>query len=154
MPALLVTLVLGIACLAALGLALTSPTRTVLAAQTLTQGILIPLAFISDVFIVGAALPARLAVIGSLLPLKHFAQPAAETFQPGPGAGFSPGHLAVLAVWTVVGTVIAVQRFSWSPRRTTGLPSSAGTTAPGPVAAVSAPRVTGPVLVRAQRPDS
>jgi ABC-type multidrug transport system permease subunit len=144
-PALVVTVVLGIACLAALGLALTSLTRTVLAAQTLAQGMLIPLAFISDVFIVGARLPDPLAVTGSLLPLKHFARAAAETFQPGPGSGFSPGHLAVLAVWTAVGTVIAVRWFGWSPRGTTGPPSSAGTTAPGPVAILSAPRATGPV---------
>ncbi|HWS39172.1 MAG TPA: ABC transporter permease [Actinoplanes sp.] len=145
LPALLVTLILGIACLAALGLALASLTRTVLAAQTLAQGILIPLAFISDVFIVGARLPEPLAVTGSLLPLKHLARAAAQTFQPGPGSGFSPGHLAVLAVWTVVGTVIAVRWFGWSPRGTTGPPSSTGTTAPAPVAALSAPRVTGPV---------
>jgi ABC-2 type transport system permease protein len=144
-PALMVTLILGITCLAALGLALTSLTRTVLAAQTLAQGILIPLAFVSDVFIVGARLPGPLAVIGSLLPLKHFARAAAQTFQPGPGPGLSPGHLAVLAVWAAVGTVIAVRRFGWSPRGTIGPPSSAGTTAPAPVATLSAPRTTGPV---------
>jgi ABC-type multidrug transport system permease subunit len=144
-PALVVTLILGIACLAALGLALTSLTRTVLGAQTLAQGILIPLAFISEVFIVGARLPDPLAVTGSLLPLKHFARAAAETFQPGPGAGFSFGHLAVLAVWTVVGTVVAVRWFGWSPRGTTGPPSSTGTIAPAPVATLSEPRLTGPV---------
>ena len=81
-PALLVTLILGIGCFAALGLAVVALTRTTLAVQTLTQGILIPLAFISDVFIVGADLPAGLDWAGSILPLKHFARAVSQTFDP------------------------------------------------------------------------
>jgi ABC-type multidrug transport system permease subunit len=88
----------------------------VLAARTAAQGILIPLAFISDVFIVGADLPRALSVIGSALPLKHFADAAADTFQPGGGTGYSPAHLAVLAAWTVVGASVAWWRFGWAPR--------------------------------------
>jgi ABC-2 type transport system permease protein len=116
LPALVVTLLAGTACLAALGMALTSVTRTVLAAQTAAQGLLIPLAFVSDVFIVGADLPGWLSAIGTALPLKHFADAAAATFEPGSGYAFSPGHLAVLALWTVVGAAVAVWRFGWSPR--------------------------------------
>jgi len=115
-PALLVTLLLGIVCCAALGLALAALTRTVLTAQALAQGLLIPLAFISDVFIVGADLPTWLDVTGSVLPLKHFARAAAETFEPGGGYGFSPGHLAVLAAWAVAGALVALRRFEWGPR--------------------------------------
>jgi ABC-type multidrug transport system permease subunit len=116
MPALFVTVIAGVACLCALGLALSSLTRTVTAAQALAQGLLIPLAFISDVFIVGARLPQVLDMIGSLFPLKHFARAAAETFDPGPGAGFSPGHLAVLMAWTIAGAALAAWRFGWAPR--------------------------------------
>ncbi|MEV0895397.1 ABC transporter permease [Actinoplanes sp. NPDC049802] len=115
-PALLVTLLLGIACCAALGLALAALARTVLVAQTLAQGLLITLAFISDVFIVGADLPRWLDLIGSVLPLKHFALAMAETFEPGGGSGFSPGHLAVMAIWTVTGILMARAAFSWAPR--------------------------------------
>lgn len=56
-PAALVTLVVGIGCFAALGLALVALTHTALAARTLSNGLLIPLAFIANVFIVGADLP-------------------------------------------------------------------------------------------------
>ncbi|MEU7909367.1 ABC transporter permease [Actinoplanes sp. NPDC049118] len=115
-PAMLVTLLLGVACCAALGLALASATRTVGAAQTLAQGLLIPLAFISDVFIVGAELPRWLAETGSVLPLKHFAQALAETFRPGEGYGFTPHHLAVLAIWAAAGAVLARRSFGWQPR--------------------------------------
>lgn len=138
LPALLVTLLLGIACLAALGVALASLTRTVLAAQTLSQGLVIPLAFISDVFIVGADLPAPLDVAGSLLPLKHLARATAETFEPGAGSGFSPGHLAVLAAWTVAGVLVATWRFGWSPR------GSSGGSHPAPAADRALPALTAP----------
>ncbi|GAA4607353.1 ABC-type multidrug transport system permease subunit [Actinoplanes octamycinicus] len=116
LPAMLVTLLLGVACCAALGLALAALTRTVLVAQSLAQGLLITLAFVSDVFIVGAALPRWLDVLGSVMPLKHFARAMAETFDPTPGYGFSPGHLAVMAAWTVAAAIVASLRFGWQPR--------------------------------------
>ncbi|GID91568.1 hypothetical protein Adi01nite_09800 [Amorphoplanes digitatis] len=131
-PAMLVTLLLGVACCAALGLALASATRTVGAAQTLAQGLLIPLAFISDVFIVGADLPRWLAATGSVLPLKHFAQALAETFRPGEGYGFTPHHLAVLAGWAAAGAVIARRSFGWQPRVSSRPPTVTPTRRPGP----------------------
>lgn len=132
LPALLVTLLLGIVCCAALGLALATLTRTVLAAQALAQGLLIPLAFISDVFIVGADLPTWLDVTGSILPLKHFARATAETFEPAGGYGFSPGHLAILAAWAVAGALVAMLRFQWGPHAPAAPrdAAEAGTTAP------------------------
>ncbi|MEU4421523.1 ABC transporter permease [Actinoplanes sp. NPDC024001] len=143
-PALLVTLLLGIACCAALGLALACLTRTVLAAQTLAQGLLITLAFISDVFIVGAELPRWLDVTGSVLPLKHFAQAMAATFHPGPGYGFEPAHLAVLLIWTVAGVLVARARFSWQPRPASSPPAGPASQAATPrPARLSAPSARG-----------
>jgi ABC-2 type transport system permease protein len=115
MPAMLATLLVGVACCASLGLALAALTRTVLAAQALAQGLLITLAFVSDVFIVGADLPRLLDVLGSVLPLKHFARAMAETFEPTAGSGFSPAHLSVMLGWTVVGMLVVRARFSWQP---------------------------------------
>jgi ABC-type multidrug transport system permease subunit len=142
LPALLVTLLAGIACCGALGLALASLTRTVAATQTLAQGVLIPLAFISDVFIVGADLPRWLDLIGSLLPLKHFARAMAETFDPGGGYGFSPGHLAILVLWTAAGAVVARRRFAWQPRGSAATPPVTETSVPAPVR-MSPPRRVG-----------
>jgi ABC-2 type transport system permease protein len=135
LPALLVTLALGIGCCAALGLALASLTRTALVTQTLAQGLLITLAFISDVFIIGADLPRWLDVTGSLLPLKHFARAMAEVFDPSAGPGFSPGHLAVLVVWTAAGVLVTRSRFVWQPR---GAATSPAATESRPVPAVPA----------------
>ncbi|GIE54139.1 hypothetical protein Ani05nite_76730 [Amorphoplanes nipponensis] len=137
-PALLVTLALGIACFSALGLAVVALTRTVLVAQTLTQGLLIPLAFISDVFIVGAELPVWLDRLGTALPLRHFAHAMTETFDPAGGYGFRPGDLLVLAAWGVLGAVVAVRRFGWLPR------GSATPATPAPAPAAPASRPAGP----------
>lgn len=134
-PALLLTLALGIGCLSALGLALVALTRSVLVVQTLTQGILIPLAFISHVFIVGAALPGWLEGIGAALPLRHFADAMAETFDPAGGSGFRPADLLVIAAWGLLGAGLALWRFGWMPRGSAS-PRAAG--APAPSEAVPA----------------
>ncbi|MEU4689960.1 ABC transporter permease [Actinoplanes sp. NPDC023714] len=143
-PALLVTLLAGIGCCAALGVALASLCRTVAVAQALSQGLLISLAFISDVFIVGADLPRGLELISTALPLKHFAQAMSATFEPGPGYGFSPVHLAVLAAWAVAGAVVARTQFSWQPDVRTP-------PAPPPPDGASAPGVLSPPAPRAGR---
>jgi ABC-2 type transport system permease protein len=137
-PALVLTLALGIFCFAALGLALVALTRTVLVVQTLAQGLLIPLAFISGVFIVGADLPVWLDRIGMVLPLRHFADAMAQTFDPYGGYGFRPGDLLVLAAWGLAGAVVALRRFDWMPR---GSAATAPATAPAEKApAGAAPR--------------
>ncbi|GAB7037671.1 MULTISPECIES: ABC transporter permease [Catenuloplanes] len=124
-PAMVLTLLIGIACCAALGLALSSLTRTVAAAQSLAQAVLVMLAFVSEVFIVGATLPRWLDALGTVFPLKHFALAMAETFDTSPGYGFSPGHLAVLTVWGAAGMVVARLRFGWQPRGAARPPAAA-----------------------------
>jgi ABC-type multidrug transport system permease subunit len=151
-PAAVVALLVGVACFAALGLALVGLTRSVLAAQTLSNGLLIPLAFVSNVFIVGADLPAPLAWLGRALPLRHFADAVSTTFDPVPaGAGFRPGDLAVMAVWGVAGALVAGRWFGWEPRRGADTPRSRsgagpspGTSTGGLTAALVRPVVPGP----------
>ena len=147
-PAALVTLMLGIACCAALGLAVVSLTRSVLAAQAMTNGVLIPLAFISHVFIPGMALPVALDWLSLALPLRHFADALQTTFDPlTRGGGFVWTDLAALAGWTVAGAVVAVWRFGWEPRGGgAGRPTAVATRAerePASVATVLTPRVVG-----------
>jgi ABC-2 type transport system permease protein len=150
-PAAVLTLAVGIACCAALGLAVVALTRSVLAVQALTNGVLIPLAFISGVFIPYASLPAGLDVISRALPLRHFADAMAGTLDPlAAGIGFAWGDLAVLAVWTLAGCAVAGWRFDWEPR---GRTRPRAVAAPEPVTvgsvALAEPRVVGrPSLLR------
>lgn len=151
-PAMLLTLVTGIACFACLGLALVALTRSALAAQTLSNGLLIPLAFISNVFIVGAALPAALERLGEALPLRHFADALALSFDPAyTGSAFSGPDLAVMAAWGVAGAAVATWRFGWEPRR--GGRTEATGAEPGEN---GAPAVTGAALAvrRPGRPSA
>lgn len=144
LPAMVVTLLVGVASLAALGLALASLTRTVAAAQALGNGLVISLSFISEVFIVGADLPRWLDWLGSALPLKHFARALSTAFNPFTvGNGFSAGHLAVLAGWGAAGGLVAWRRFGWDARGTRSTP----------VAPAGSAEVVGvPVLRRPDRP--
>jgi len=130
-PAALVTLLLGIGCLAALGLAVVALTRSVVAVQALTLGILIPLSFISGVFIVDADLPPGLDALSRALPLRHLADALRGTFDPlTPGSGFAWGDLAVLTLWGVAGTAVALARFGWEPRLGERRRAAAGTFEP------------------------
>lgn len=117
LPAALVTLLFGIVCFTSLGLAVAALCRSVLAVQAATNGLLIPLAFISNVFIVGATLPTWLDWISKALPLRHFADAMQGTFDPvHGGTGFAWTDLAALAGWAVAGVAVALWHFEWEPR--------------------------------------
>jgi ABC-type multidrug transport system permease subunit len=118
-PAVILTIVVGVFCFAALGLAAVALMPTPGAVQALTNGGLILLAFISDIFIV--ALPDWLDRVGWFFPLKHFVNAVADGFNPFlTGSGIYWDHLAVMAAWGIVGVVIALRFFTWEPhpRRT------------------------------------
>ena len=129
LPAVLVTLVVGVACFAALGLAVVSLAPTPGATQALANGGLILLAFVSDVFVV--TLPSWLDSVGWFFPLKHFVNAVADGFNPFlTGSGFAWDHLAVLAAWGVVGALVALRFFTWEPRPGHGRRRRRGAAAP------------------------
>ncbi len=132
MPAALVGFAAGVACFAALGLMVSAFIPDSSAAPAITNATLLPLAFISDVFIPPTATtPGWLARVADFFPLKHFAHAFGEAFNPLlTGNGFawsaSTGHYAIgehvfwLAVWGIVATVVAARRFRWEPRAERG----------------------------------
>ncbi|MDP4510047.1 ABC transporter permease [Nonomuraea turcica] len=122
LPALLLTLLIGAACFTALGFAVVALVRSGAAVQLLGTGLLLALAFISDIMLVGARLPAWLDIVGWTFPLRHFANAVRDAMNPLlSGSGFAGDHLAVLAAWGVGGAAVAVWRFRWErpPARTT-----------------------------------
>jgi ABC-2 type transport system permease protein len=111
-----VTLAVGIGCFAALGLALVSLVRSSSAVQGIASTVILVLAFVSDIFLVGVELPPWLSTIGSIFPLKHFADALGDAFNPFlSGSGFAWDDLAVMAAWGVGGILVALWRFSWEP---------------------------------------
>jgi len=117
-PAFVVTLALGAACFAALGMAITTVVPNADAAPAIVNASILPLLFISDVFIPLQDPPAWLDVLGKVFPVRHFSEAMQHVFFPPAGAaGFQPASLAVLVAWGALGLLIAVRRFSWEPRR-------------------------------------
>jgi ABC-type multidrug transport system permease subunit len=117
LPGLTVSVVLGVACFAALGLAIAAIAPNAETVPTIANATLLPLAFFSDIFLIGDNLPRWMEIVGSIFPLKHFANAVADSVNPTiPGAGFFADHLAVMAVWLVVGVVLALRFWTWEPR--------------------------------------
>jgi ABC-2 type transport system permease protein len=116
LPAAIVTLVLGGASLAALGLAVATLARTADQALPIAQVTFLPLSFISGVFYPLDGAPQWLVTVANLFPLKHIVEAFDACFVPGtPNHGWSWGDLAVIAIWGLAGLRVAVRRFRWEP---------------------------------------
>ncbi|GIH95763.1 ABC transporter permease [Planobispora siamensis] len=130
-PALLLTLLVGVACFTALGFAIVALVRSAGAVQLIGTGLLLVLAFISGILLPGARMPVWLETIGWIFPLRHFGEAVRDDFNPFlSGPGFHGDHLAVLAVWAAGAAAVAVWRFRWE-RPQSGV--AAAGTAPEPV---------------------
>ena len=117
LPAALLTFIVGASAFAALGLALAAFAPTGDSAPAVANATILPLAFISDVFIPIEDPPAWLETVGDIFPLKHFVRAFQDAFSPfTTDLGFRWGHLAVMAAWGVGGLVLALRFFTWEPR--------------------------------------
>jgi ABC-2 type transport system permease protein len=115
-PALVVTIVVGSLVFCGLGYALASVIHDQDAAQPVTQAVMLPLYFISGVFVAASQLPKWLVDVASVFPVRHLASALLTAYNPHTrGAGFSAVDLLILAAWGAAGLVVAVRRFSWSP---------------------------------------
>jgi ABC-2 type transport system permease protein len=118
LPAFVVSLALGAAVFCALGLAVTAIIPNADASPAVVNATILPLLFISDVFIPLDDAPGWLTTFASVFPVKHFSEALQTAFNPfETGAGFEPVALAVLAAWGAIGVILAVRFFSWEPRR-------------------------------------
>jgi ABC-2 type transport system permease protein len=116
LAAVLVILVVGTASAAAVGLAVAAFAPNVQTFSVVALATLLPLSFISDIFIIGADLPRWVEVAGWLFPLKHLANAMAQAFDPTvDGSGFAWGHLAVAAAWGLAGLLVAAARLRFVP---------------------------------------
>lgn len=121
MPAAFVTFLIGVASFAALGMALASLIRTATSASAAANAIILPLAFVSNIFIRLDDEPPRwLELAGDIFPLKPFAEAFQACFTPFVEApAFEWGNLAFIAAWGVVGMIVALRRFTWEPSGST-----------------------------------
>jgi len=119
MPAFIVTIVLSAATFCALGLAVASFVPNAQAASAIANATVLPILFISDVFVpLGEDPPTWINVLGNIFPVKHLSEACLTAFNPyTTGYGFEWWDLAVIAIWGVIGAVVALRYFTWEPRR-------------------------------------
>lgn len=136
-PVAIVAFVVATVCFAVLGLAVASLVRSAQAGIGVSLGTLLPLSFVSDIFVVGVTFPPWLDAIAWSFPLRHAARAMTDATLPDAGAwGFSWQHLGVMLVWTAVGAVVVALRFRWESSEPAGKAKAAGPVEPvEPVAA-------------------
>jgi ABC-2 type transport system permease protein len=117
LPAVIVAVFVGAVAFSALGLAITPLVPTAEAAPAVVNGVVLPLLFISDIYIPDTEAPEWLKVIARVFPIKHMSEALQTPFSPfTTGSGFEWGDLAVIAAWGVAGLIVAVKFFDWEPR--------------------------------------
>ncbi len=113
----LVTLAVGAFAFCSLGFALSSVIPSEEAAPAITNATVLPLYFISGVFIPETEIPDGVLRVADLFPIRPFFEAFFAAFDPTTtGVGIEWGHLGVVAVWGVAGLLIAARRFRWAPR--------------------------------------
>ena len=121
LPGAVVTAVIGAVAFCCLAYALTTFVSNEDAAQPMVQAIMLPLYFISGVFIPNISLPTWLRDVAKVFPVQHLADGLHHAFNPSThGIGIVWSDIGILVLWGVVGLAVALWRFSWAPTSTTG----------------------------------
>lgn len=116
LPEILLTLIVGAAAFCCLGIALTAVIPSEDAAAPIVNAILLPLYFLSGVFIPEDQLPHGVIVFADFFPVRHFFDAYFDAYVPAAGSGVSWDNLAVVALWGVAGLLLAIRYFRWTPR--------------------------------------
>jgi ABC-2 type transport system permease protein len=115
-PALALTVIIGTISFGCMGYGIAALIRNQDAAQPITQAVMLPLYFVSGVFIATSQLPQWLSTVGELFPVRHLAAALLLAYDPyTSGTGFAGWDLLVVAGWGMAGLIVALRRFSWVP---------------------------------------
>src|SRR5207248_998763 len=116
-PAFAVAVAVGAACFCCISYAVSSFIHSEDSAQPIIQAVVLPLYFISGVFIPKAQLSSTLRDIGSFFPISHLNEALFKAFDPtASGAGIAGHDLLILAIWGGVGLGVGLRRFNWAPQ--------------------------------------
>ncbi len=119
-PAVVLSAVVGAITFCCLAYALATAIDSADAAQPMVQAIMLPLYFISGVFIPNVNLPGWLRRVAEVFPVQHLSDGLHHAFDPAArGTGIVWADLGVLALWAVAGLTIALTRFAWTPAAAT-----------------------------------
>jgi len=115
-PGVLVTGLVGSITFCILAYALSTAIESADAAQPMVQAIVLPLYFISGIFVPNPNLPNWLQNVARFFPVYHLADGLHHAYDPSVhGSGIILSDLAVLGLWALAGLLVALRRFSWLP---------------------------------------
>lgn len=118
MPAFLISLVVGALSFCAMGLAITAAVPNADAAPAVVNAIILPLLFISDIFIPLNNAPQWLTTVAKIFPIWHFSEAMQHAFNPfETGSGLEVKDLLIVAAWGVAALILAIRYFRWEPAR-------------------------------------
>ena len=112
-----VSALVGAAAFSALGLAITSVVPNADAAPAIVNFSILPLLFISGVFVDTRGAPEWLTTFADLFPVSHFNSAMLAAFNPAGGTGWEMTDLVIVGLWGLGGLLLATRFFSWEPRR-------------------------------------
>lgn len=115
--AFLVTLLIGFISFSAMGVAMSTSIPNQESAGPITSIVFFVLLFLSGLWFPLKA-NSGLAKFSDYFPVRHFILAVSVPFKQLPGVSPWAWHdLLVVAIWGVVGTLFALRRFRWAPRR-------------------------------------
>jgi ABC-2 type transport system permease protein len=116
LPELLLTLILGAASFCCLGIALTAVIPSQDAAAAIVNALLLPLYFLSGIFIPEDELPGGVIDFANHFPVRPFFEAFFQVYVPGAGGAIAWHELIVVGIWGVAGLLLAIRFFRWTPR--------------------------------------
>jgi ABC-2 type transport system permease protein len=113
---LFVTLVIGAAAFAAMGLGISGLVRSGEGSSAVVNAVYLPMAIISGTFFTPKEYPSFLRAIADVLPLTYFTRITRDVVVRDQHLWHEWASLAVVLVWGLVGLVAAIRTFAWQPR--------------------------------------
>jgi len=107
--------VFGIACFAALGVGLSGLVRSAEGSSAVVNLIVLPMAFLTGAFGPTEHFPQVLRAIGDVLPLKYLVDLTNAVYLHHHSFWSQPGAIGVLGAWGVAGLLLAAFKFRWEP---------------------------------------
>lgn len=110
------TVLVGVLCFSTVGLAATVLVASTDIALPFAYGTLLPLCFISDVFLPAGGAPGWLSTAAAVFPVKHLADALEFAFVAVHGsASLRSSDLLVLIAWTAGALIVTLLYFQWEP---------------------------------------
>ncbi|TVR36173.1 MAG: hypothetical protein EA388_04820 [Nitriliruptor sp.] len=109
-PALILAILVGVACFASLGMTIAALVPNAETVPAVALATFLPLVFLSGIFPLGDTLPELIPAIAAWLPIAPLVDSVREAFATG---RLLLRELTVVIAWTVLGVTVALARFRW-----------------------------------------